>query len=82
MKHYSSRPVILPISTTTSACHEAVTVPFPVRPRIVRLESRRGFSLRPADDLGSESALAQMRGRLLKMILANEWDRTHGHRAS
>jgi len=82
MRHHSPRPVILPISATTSACHEAVTVPFPTPPRIVRLETRRGFSPRPADDLGRESALAQMRGRLLKMILANEWDRTHGHRAS
>ena len=35
-----------------------------------------------AENAAARAELAQVRDRLFRMIVANEWDRSHGNRAS
>jgi hypothetical protein len=67
------RPVILPMPTLE------------VEPKIVRFPGRRNSRRRAAAKSASEprdSVLSEARDRLFRMIVANEWDRSHGNRAS
>ena len=81
MKRTHSQPVILPLPIVAATIQRPATIPFPRR-RGLRRRSIRRRDPQPTIAEETDGALAQMRDRLLKMILANEWDRTHGHRAS
>jgi hypothetical protein len=80
MKRTHSHPVILPLPIVAATMERPATVRFPRRRSFRR--GRAGRVARPTRSDDVDDALAQMRDRLLKMILANEWDRSHGHRAS
>jgi hypothetical protein len=67
------RPVILPMPTLEV---EPKIVPFPGR-----RNSRRRAAAKPERE-PRDSVLSEVRDRLFRMIVANEWDRSHGNRAS
>jgi hypothetical protein len=52
----------------------------PVRTRVRRVRHKRSLPNKKVDDSGA--ALSQARARLLKMIVENERERSHDHRAS
>jgi hypothetical protein len=52
----------------------------PMRPRVRRVRRKRAVPAKKAEDSGA--ALSQVRARLLKMIVENERERSHDHRAS
>jgi hypothetical protein len=85
MNRNPSQPVILPLPTVAAIANQPSTIPFPTHGR----SFRRGHNRRRADRRqrtpaidDRNSPLGEMRERLLKMIIANEWDRSHGNRAS
>ncbi len=77
MKRTVSRPMILSFPN------------YEVKPRILPF-SRLGMNRRATSDPSTPveangnpgSDLSQVRDRLFRMIVSNEWDRSHGHRAS
>ena len=73
MNRTLSRPVIL----TLPSCE--------VKPRILRFPDRttsvRATRIAPSNDSGDDP-LSAVRDRLFRMIVATEWDRSHGNRAS
>jgi hypothetical protein len=82
MKSNHPQPVILSLPTIVSIREESPTVPFPGRGRSTRHRVvHRRVDRRPRDE-DRDSPLGEMRNRLLKFIVANEWERTHGNRAS
>jgi hypothetical protein len=72
MNRNNSSPIILTLPTYEEGPR---TLPFPGRTTNRRRSPAKRLA---ADDAG----LADVRARLLQMIIANEWDRSHGNRAS
>jgi hypothetical protein len=75
MKRRIARPVILTFPT------------FEVKPRILpfrvpTMTTSPATATPPAAGVASRSELEAVRDRLFRMIVANEWDRSHGNRAS
>jgi hypothetical protein len=79
MKRRIARPVILTFPT------------FEVKPRILPFRvptmnpspvTATATATPPAAGVASRSELEAVRDRLFRMIVANEWDRSHGNRAS
>jgi hypothetical protein len=73
MQRTNSRPVILTLPTYQE---EPKIVPFPRR-----ANNRRRAPAKPTSD-ARDADLREIRDRLFRMIVANEWDRSHGNRAS
>ena len=73
MNRTLSRPVILRLPSDE------------MKPRILRFPDRttsvRSTRIAPSGDSGDD-ALSEVRERLFRMIVASEWDRSHGNRAS
>jgi hypothetical protein len=82
MKQTLSRPIIL-----TMPGYERPGSDLPgcnAKPRILRFPGRRARGQsQPAESTGdSDDALGAVRERLFRMIIATEWDRSNGNRAS
>ena len=79
MKYVESPPVIVPmLRVAYAADFERAVEELPSRPRATRVR-RKG----PASAVDKRTAaLEQVRARLLKMIIENERERSHDHRAS
>jgi hypothetical protein len=82
MKQSLSRPIILTLSG-----YERPAFDLPgdrARPRILRFPGRRATvrskSVEPSRE--SDDALCAVRERLFRMIIATEWNRSNGNRAS
>ena len=73
MKRTCSRPIILTLPTYEA---KPRILPFPGRGG-----SERGASVEP-NAAASDADLSAMRDRLFRMIVANQWDHSHGNRAS
>ena len=79
MKRIESPPVIVPmLRVAYAADFESTVDDMPRRPRIKRPRRKRTTSPKDARN----EALEQIRTRLLKMIVENERERSHDHRAS
>jgi hypothetical protein len=76
MKRKSPRPVILTMPTFES-CAVA-----PPPPRILPFPGRDETSKLVRLETHSATELSEVRERLFRMIVANQWDRSHGNRAS
>ena len=79
MKRTVSQPVIIPLRAAIRMSPVTEKSELPAR----RTQVNRLHSI--ADDPQRdprENALKQVRARLLRMIVDNEWDRSHGNRAS
>lgn len=78
MKRNSPRPVILRLPTFEMHAIRA-------QPQILPFPGRRAIDA-PAPTVSlersSDAELRAVRDRLFRMIVANQWNRTHGHRAS
>jgi hypothetical protein len=82
MKQTLSRPIIL-----TLPGYERPAYDLPgdsVKPRILRFPGRRtiGRSKPVEPSCETDDALCAVRERLFRMIVATEWDRSNGNRAS
>jgi hypothetical protein len=55
-------------------------LPFPRLGMNSRATSESSMPVEPNGNPGSD--LSAVRDRLFRMIVANQWDRSHGHRAS
>jgi hypothetical protein len=78
MKRTMSRPIILTLPTYERNTYAAKPriLPFPVPAKSEALKA-----VEP--DRGPSAAeLSEVRERLFRMIVANQWDRSHGNRAS
>jgi hypothetical protein len=77
MKRRFSRPVILALTSNKIAA-------FDVKPRLLPFPSDRARAQpAPAEQPKAPDAeLGEVRERLFRMIVAKEWDRSHGNRAS
>jgi hypothetical protein len=79
MKRIESPPVIVPMLRVTYAPDADPAIQeSPRQPRIRRAQRKRRT---PSDNAQCEG-LDQVRARLLKMIVQNERERSHDHRAS
>jgi hypothetical protein len=79
MKRIESPPVIVPmLRVAYAADFESTVDDVPRRPRTDRPRRKRVMSPQDAQN----KALEQVRTRLLKMIVENERERSHDHRAS
>ncbi len=79
MKRVESPPVIIPmLRVAYAADFESSVDDMPRQPRIGRPRRKRVMSPKDA----RAEALDQVRTRLLKMIVENERERSHDHRAS
>jgi hypothetical protein len=78
MKRSPSQPVILTLRTFESCA----TRP---RPRILPFPDRTARDAEPpvaSERVPRDQGLSEVRDRLFRMIVANQWDRSHGNRAS
>ena len=75
MKHRASRPVILSMNPFESRATETA-------PRILAFPSREAKTEPARPETDSADELGEVRERLFRMIVANQWDRSHGNRAS
>jgi len=76
VKRSNSRPIILTLPTYE-------TNAFASKPRILPFPGRRADqqpTVKERDE--SDAELGEVRARLFRMIVANQWDRSHGNRAS
>jgi len=83
MKRTMSRPIILTLPTYEMHAVEMKPriLPFPRLGLNSRKASKRPRSVEASRDLG-DADLGEIRDRLFRMIVSNEWDRSHEHRAS
>ena len=93
MKRTNSRPIILPLPTFAMHAFEAQPriLPFPTRGHgdhstvFVRDAESNDVAPNDVEPKNSEPTndeLSAVRDRLFRMIVANQWDRSHGNRAS
>lgn len=82
MHSFEAQPRILPFPTRASAERQPGEQSRVVKQRVKKRRVESG----PANAAGAvettDAALAEVRDRLFRMIVANEWDRNHGNRAS
>lgn len=82
MHSFEAQPRILPFPTRASAERQPGEQSRVVKQRV----KKRRIETGPANAGGvvdtTDAALAEVRDRLFRMIVANEWDRNHGNRAS
>lgn len=77
MKRRTVRPFI--ITLPIAACQAQAS-----QPRILPFPGSGGQEQPPADEprRDADTELSEVRERLFRMIVAKEWDRSHGNRAS
>ena len=77
MKQTLSRPIILTLPGYERPAYD-------VKPRILRFPGRRAIGrTKPVESsCETDDALCAVRERLFRMIVATEWDRSNGNRAS
>ncbi len=82
MKRSNSRPIIL--NLPTFEMHSRASKPRILQFHRLGMNSRKTGEQSPPVELHVESnaALSEVRERLFRMIVANQWDRSHGNRAS
>ncbi|HEY4234573.1 MAG TPA: hypothetical protein VGM76_14155 [Lacipirellulaceae bacterium] len=78
MKQVESPPVTIPMLRVNYAADIESRAEKQSRPPRIRRPRRKSSA--PADDASAD--ISQVRARLLKMIVQNERDRSHDHRAS
>jgi len=86
MHSFAAQPRILPFPTRASAERQPGEQTRVVKQRVKKRRIESGQLKSSANVAGeadpTDAALAAVRDRLFRMIVANEWDRNHGNRAS
>lgn len=83
---FEAQPRILPFPTRASGERQRGEQSRVVKQRVKKRRIESGQLKSTANVVGEAeptgAALAEVRDRLFRMIVANEWDRNHGNRAS
>jgi hypothetical protein len=82
MHSFAAQPRILPFPTRASAERQPGEQSRVVKQRVKKRRIEAGPTNIVGEAEPTEAALAEVRDRLFRMIVANEWDRNHGNRAS
>ena len=82
MHSIAAQPRILPFPTRTSAERQPGEQSRVVKQRVKKRRVESGPASVAEAVATTDAALTEVRDRLFRMIVANEWDRNHGNRAS